>query len=249
LRVARIPWRGGGITCVHARTRRLTCPLLPNANISCAAAAAVADWGMGHVWRVDWSWSWVVAAKGQGSCSQRGCRGRRNGGEGVSSLGGEGVEKVLKRASHALPSADDGPALWAEAPHCFVPQPLVVGGSSGRGARLAWALNAEGGGATGEAKQRPRSYFMSAAGGCCCRDLGGWQACCARCTKYKLTERDSRQHRQQQTQRLVPLGVLRRLPQRQRLAAASSTTTQAAPTPTPTAAHTHSIRRSSRVRQ
>jgi hypothetical protein len=77
---------------------------------------------------------------------------------------GEGVEEVLKRASHAFPSVHvhDEPTLCAEAlPLPLVPQSLVVGGSSssGRGA-LARALSGDGGGAPGEAKQRPQPYLM-----------------------------------------------------------------------------------------
>jgi hypothetical protein len=48
----------------------------------------------------------------------------------------------------------------------------LLGGARGRRA-LAWALSGDGGGAPGEAKQRPRPYFVSAADGCYCRDLGG----------------------------------------------------------------------------
>jgi hypothetical protein len=55
---------------------------------------------------------------------------------------GEGVEEVLKRVSHAFPSADDEPALCAEAPP-FVPQSLVVGGNISRRGALACALSFE----------------------------------------------------------------------------------------------------------
>jgi hypothetical protein len=65
--------------------------------------------------------------------------------------------------THAFPSADDEPTLCTEALP-FVPQSLVVGGSSGRA--LARALSGDGGCAPGEATQRPRPYFVSAADGC-----------------------------------------------------------------------------------
>jgi hypothetical protein len=55
---------------------------------------------------------------------------------------GEGVEKALKRASHAFPSVDDEPTLCAEAPP-FVPQSLVVGGNISRRGALACALSFE----------------------------------------------------------------------------------------------------------
>jgi hypothetical protein len=180
----------------------------------------------------------------QGSCSQRGCRWRRSGWEGVSSsrgelTWGEGVEKVLKCASHALPSADDESTLCAEALP-FVPQSLVVGGnSSGRGA-LARALSGDGGGAPGEAKQRPRPYFVSAADGCYCRDWGGLTGLV--CQVCKL-----RQQQQQHPQRTVLPRVLRRLPQRQRLLPVAPPPKQ--PLPPPPQQHTQSLRRSSRVRQ
>ena len=81
---------------------------------------------LGHVWRMDWSrlprkllTAWVPVEE------------KRVGGRELT--WGEGVEKALKRASHAFPSVDDEPTLCAEALP-FVPQSLVVGGSSGRGA-------------------------------------------------------------------------------------------------------------------
>jgi hypothetical protein len=114
-----------------------------------------------------------ISSRACGGWTGRGCQGsfsQRVGGRELTPWG-EGVEEVLKRASRAFPSADDELTLCAEALP-FVPQSLVVGGSSGRGA-LARALSGNGGGAPGEAKQRPRPYLVSAAGGCCCRDLGG----------------------------------------------------------------------------
>jgi hypothetical protein len=86
-----------------------------------------------YVWRMEWSrlprkllTAWVPV------------EGKWVGGRELT--WGEGVEKVLKRASHAFPSADNEPTLCAEAPP-FVTQSLVVGGrSSGRGA-LARALS------------------------------------------------------------------------------------------------------------
>jgi hypothetical protein len=119
---------------------------------------------------------------------------------------GEGVEEVLvlKRASHAFPSAGDEPTLCAEAPP-FVPQSLVVGGgaaSSGRGAALARALSGDSGGAPGEAKQRPLPYFVSAAGGCYCRNLlGGLTGLVCQVYKLRQQQRSSYSTRSGQCRR------------------------------------------------
>jgi hypothetical protein len=72
---------------------------------------------------------------------------------------GEGVEEVLKRASHAFPSLSRTVAdCWWE---------LGEGGTvAGFAWRRRWCYGRS------EAN-RPRPYFVPAAVGCCCRDLGG----------------------------------------------------------------------------
>jgi hypothetical protein len=137
----------------------------------------------------------------QGSCLQRTAwvpvEEKRVGGRELT--WGEGAEKVLKRASHALPSVDDKPTLCAEAPP-FVLQSLVFGGSSSVRGALARALSGDGGGA---------SAILCV----CCwwlllsRLLGGLTGlvCQVVC---KL-----RQQQLQHLQRPVPPRVLRRLPQ------------------------------------
>jgi hypothetical protein len=167
---------------------------------------------LGHVCRMDWP---RLAAAAKEAAHSAGAPVEETRVAGRELTWGESAEEVLKRASHAFPSVDDEPTLCAEALP-FVPQSLVVGGSSsGRGA-LARALSGDGGGAPGEAKQRPRPYFVSAADGCYCRDLGvGVGVGVAGglvCQMCKL-----RQQQQHHPQRPVPPRVLRRLPQRQRL--------------------------------
>jgi hypothetical protein len=186
----------------------------------------------------------LVAAAKEAAAHSAGAGGGEAGGHELT--WGEGDEKALKRASHAFPSVDDEPTLCAEAPP-FVPQSLVVGGSSsGRGAP-ARVLSGDGGGAPGEAKQRPRSYFVSAADGCCCRDLGGLTGLV--CQVYKL-----RQQQLQHPQRPVPPRVLRRGRDYHYHSDSGCYLLPVAPPskqplPPPPQQHTQSLRRSSRVRQ
>jgi hypothetical protein len=61
---------------------------------------------LGHVWRMDWS---RLPRKQAAHSVQRGSvEEKRVGGRELT--WGEGVEKALKRASHAFPSADDQPS-------------------------------------------------------------------------------------------------------------------------------------------
>jgi hypothetical protein len=177
---------------------------------------------LGHVWRMDWSrlprkllTAWVpVEEKWVGGCEL---------------TWGEGVEEVLKRASHAFPSVDDGEPTLRRGTTLFVPQSLVVGGSSsGRGA-LTRSLSGNGGGAPGEAKQRPRPYFVSAVDGCYCRDLGGLTGLVCQVVQTETAAATSPAAASAAASTAATTTAT--------AAATGSTATQTAPTPTPTAAH------------
>jgi hypothetical protein len=121
----------------------------------------------------------------------------------------------------------------------------LLGGAAARGGEhwRGLPLSGDGGCAPGEAKQRPRPYFVSAADGCYCRDLGRLTGLV--CQVCKLRQQQQQQH----PQRPVPPRVLRRLPlpQRQRLLPVAPPPKQ--PLPPSPHQHAQSLWRSNRVRQ